>query len=304
MYSVKILKGTEDLLVAMRSVCNVYETNKEIRIWSAFFLLKALTTAPFISNWRRQRPLLLKWLQMDEKTFYGYMAMLKNKKLITVDNGFNIHPVSWDDAAKILGVPYLGTTTILFNPYKHEGKQVFQHLIRREEIKSNQIIQLEALMSKLDKNLPLKDDLLLLMIQLGADRKRLLTDKSYFQERLLQLDIRLFKEGSEIIGYSFTNRADINRGVKKIAEHHHYKSPQSVSYMKKVMVKHGIIQVKKIKVISDKRGRFYYRLGEKMVEGYKWFKDQKQTAWTLTDQITFNDEKKQQEKPLSLKKAA
>lgn len=316
LYQVKILKGAPDALVSCRELrghyCTKpgqkgYETNREIKIWSVFFLLKAMTTAPFITNWRKQRPLLFTWLQMDEKTFYSFLTQLKKKNLITVDRMFNIHLASWEQAAHILDCFDSSLLTIPFNPYKHEGKQVFQHFLRSEEILSNQTLQHDTLMDKLDKNSSLRDDLLLLMSRQGADRQRLSEDRVYYRERLLQLQLRLFKEGSDLLDYSFTFRADINRGVKKIKEHHKYKSAQSVSYMKRRLAKHGIITIKKVKIVSEARARIYIPHEEKensFRDGYKWFKDQKQTALILSDQITLNYERPKRMQREPVKRAA
>ena len=269
-----------------------YETNREIKIWSVFFLLKAMSTSPCIKNWRKQKTLLSTWLQMSEKTFYTKREELLKKKLITVDRNHNIHLCSWEKAAEILDIAYTGTSIIQFNPYKHEGQQSFQYLLRGEEIKANQMLQHKALMNKLEKNHLLRDDLLMLLIRQGADDQRLVKDQQYFRERLLQLQLQLFKQGSDILSYAFAVRADINRGIKKIQDHHKYKSKQSVSYMKHRMAKLQVISVKKVKIISEARARLYVPKdsGDGQRDGYKYFKDQKQTALILTDQITLNYE--------------
>lgn len=299
LYQVRILKGAPEALVSCRELRNKYETNREIKIWSVFFLLKALTTAPFIEDWKKQRSLLLTWCQMGERTFYFYLDQLKKRKLITIDQCFNIHLTSWEQAAHLLNIVYLGTHSIQYNPEKYEGKQVFQHFLRAEEILSNQTNQHIGLMSKLDKNPTLRDDLMTMMLQLGADRQRLFTDKVYLRERLLQLQLHLFKRGSELCDYSWQARADINRCARTIQEHHHYKAAQSVSYMKRRMFKHGVITVKKVRVISEGRARLYIPDPTKengFKEGYKWFEDQKQTALILCDQISINYEKAKDEK--------
>jgi hypothetical protein len=239
LYKVAILKGAAEELVSHRELRKKYETNQDIRIWSAFFLLKAMTTAPFIKNWRNQSDLILTWLQMEEKTFYWILKKLKKLNLAMVDDHYGIHLAGWEQAAHILNIVYTGTTIIQFNPYKYAGKQTFQYILRGEEIQANQKDQRTALMNRIDKNPPLKDILFLLMVRTGADEKRLKTDRVYFQERLLQTQQHLFKEGSELIAEAFMVRADLNRGVKKIAEHHHYKAPTSVSYMKRRMARLG-----------------------------------------------------------------
>lgn len=317
MYNVPVLIGAPEALVSCRVLrghyCTKpgekgYETNREIKIWSVFFQLKALTTSPFIKNWRRQRELLSTWLQMGEKIFYWYLGELKQRGLISIDRQFNIHLASWEQAAHILDIAYCGTYTIQFNPYKHEGKQAFQYLLRAEEIEANKKLQLQALTNNLDKNPLLKNDLIFLLVRNGADKNRLLLDRAYLQERLLKLQKQLFKDGSDLLSYVFTFRADINRGIRKLKSHHHYRSVQSVTYMKRRMLKLRVVELVKITVISKARSRFSIPMEEeidKLRPGYKWFKDQKQTSWILTDQIKPNYESsKRGQKNASNRKAA
>ncbi len=314
MYQVRYLTGAPDALVSCRELrgqyCKKrkegYETNRDIKIYASFFLLKALTTSGLITNWRSQRTLIFTWLQLNERTFNRQLQEMQKKKLVTGDTDHNIHLASWQEAARILDITYTGTTIIHFNPYKHAGKQTFQYLLRAEEIEANKKLQHKALMNKLDKNPMLKNDLHLLLIRHGADDQRLIKDHLYYQERLLQLQMQLFKAGSEILSYAFAVRADINRGVKKIAEHHHYKSAQSVSYMKRRMARLDIITIKKLKVVSEARSRLYIPSEDgRRRDAYKYFKDQKQTALILTDQININYEtSKQGQRQMPEKKAA
>lgn len=343
-YRVPVLIGAPEALVSRRQLCGRYtkktdkgyQTNPEIKIWSFYFLLKALTTSPFIKNWRDQADMLCAWTQVNEKTFYRYLDKLKEKKLATVDRNYKIHLVGWQTAAHILDIVYCGTYTIEFNPHKYEGKQVFQYLLRGEEIEQKKKDQLEGLMNGLEKNLPLKTDIMMQLAQQGANLHRLQHDRVYFQQRLLQLQQQLFKSGSDVLAYSFTHRADINRSVIRIQEDHCYKSPSSVAYMKRRMVKLGVIEVTKVKVISKARSRFYLpagagnerelarlekrlnaggltkeqydhlveRIEKRRREGYKWFKDQKQTTLILCDQIIAKYETAKKGKQEALKKAA
>lgn len=269
-----------------------YQTNRSIKTWSCFFLLKALTTSGKIQNWTHvnNKARLLTWLQMEENTFRSRIKEMTVLNLVSTSKDKNrtvdIILTSWEKAAAILGIQYTGTTQIKYNPDELQGKQIFQFVLRAEEFKQEQQKQLEALMYHLDKNPLLKNDYHLMLLKHGADDKQL-RNPVYFQQRLLSLQMHLFKEGSDILDYIFSRRADINRSGNLIKEHHSYKSTQSVSYLKRRMHKLKVIIVQKIIVESACRSRLYIPDGEKRRDGYKWLQKKQHTAWFLTDQITF-----------------
>lgn len=292
-YRIPVLIGAPKVLVSCRQLRNKYETNRDIKTWSAWFLLKALTTSNHIKNWRSQRDLILPFLQVNEKTFYSLLHKMTELGLVTTDSNFNIFLISYEKAADLLDIVYGGTYSLPYNPINEHGfKQTFQYIIRAEEFKHQQERQLSALLYHLGKNPSLKNDLHVLLVKYGADGHQL-HDGIYFQERLLSLQMRLFKEGSEILQYVLTHRADINRGVKSIKRNHSYKSTQSVSYLKSRMFKMGIITVEKKKVESQQRSRLYVpdveaRGGKR--DGYKYNRRSGNTVWFLTDQINLKYE--------------
>lgn len=273
-----------------------YYTNRSIKTWCCFFLLKALTTSGKLQNWtgRDNKLWILTWLQMNENSFRRRLAEMQELDLCGIDkqsNGsINIILTSYEKAAAILDIPFNGTTQLKYSPDAHQGKQIFRFFITAEEFRSEQVKQLEALTYWLNKNLSLKNDLHLLLLKFGADDKQL-RNPVYFQQRLLALQMHLFKEGSEILSYVFSRRADINRSGKLIQDHHTYKSQQSVSYLKQRMIEHDIIGMQKICVESKERSRLYIPDGlQGRRDGYKWVDKKGVTAWFLTCQISFNYE--------------
>lgn len=284
---VPVLIGAAEELVRHRELRTKYETNRSIRTWSTWFLLKALTSSGKIQKWRSQREYLFHWLQLNENTFYARLHEMKALGLVTIDDHENIHLVSYEKAAEVLNIAYTGLVRLEYNPEKYAGKQAFQYILRAEEFRYQQSRQLNALLYHLDKNPLLKNDLHSLLIKYGADGQQLLKDGSYFQERLLKLQMLLFKEGSDILQYVLTHRADINRGVNRIKENHSYKTKQSVSYLKRRMLKLNVILIEKKKVESVERSRLYVPDGDKKRDGYKYCRKSKNTVWFLTDQIQF-----------------
>jgi len=298
LYNVPVLNGCYRHLVRSRTLKGYsahktdkgYYTNTEIKTYAVYFLLKSLTTSGKIFNWTNviNKSLLLEWCQMNENTFRSRLSELKSFGLCTIEKETkNITLVSYKKAADILGIEYKGTHTIKYNPYIYAGKQVFQYIIRAEEFRSEQQRQLEAFSFHLEKNPSLRNDLYYMLIQFGADSSRL-NDAAYFAERLLQLQIKSFVEGSEILEYITQRCADMNRSVNKIQDDHTYKSKASVSYLKKKMASLRIINVQHVCNISTARSRLYIADGERKRDAYRWLKKQKVTAWVLCDQITFN----------------
>lgn len=286
---VPVLIGAPEELVTHRELRNKYQTNRHIKTWACWFQLKALTTSNKIQNWYKQLDHLLPFLQMNENTLRRRLCEMIELQLITVVDG-DIYLISYEKAAALLNIPYAGTIKVEYNPTKHEGKQIFQYLLRSEEMRSAQLRQLDALLYHLDQNPLLKKTLHILLVKAGADDQRLYKEPRYYQERLLQLQMQYFKEGSELLDNIMLHRADINRGVKKIQENHAYKATQSASYLKKRLYKLRLIQVEKVCVESKQRSRLYIPDGDTRRDGYKYVAATKRTAWFLTDQINFTYE--------------
>lgn len=300
---VAIITGAPAVLVAMRQTrgryvtCGkAYQTNRDIKYWATWFLLKSLTSTSYIQYWVQQKKDLLHWLQLNENTFRRHLAWLKENGLVEISKlNYSIRLCSYEKAAGILGIEYDGTYPAEFNPDKCKGKQTFAYLLRVEEFEHHKNRQLAALMYKIDKNPLLKNDLLYHLIQFGADYQRLQADKAYYAERLLRLQIRLFREGSDIFQYIMKLRADVNRGAKLIKQHHQYRSCQSVAYLKRKMQDLGLARVWSIAIESEARMRFRIpaqpdtppgRIINGEQDGYKWVKDSKKTMWRLTDQVS------------------
>jgi hypothetical protein len=286
-YWIKVLAEAPAELVKHRELRKKYHTNRDIKYWSTYFLLKAVSPqSSKIERWIKQKSFLLAFLQMNENTFRRNVKYLVSIGLATVDENYSISLASYEKAADLLDLENSVTKLIPYNPIKNGGKQVFQYLVRAEEFRYQQRRQLDALIYHLNKNPSLKNTVHLLMVKAGADDQRLYKEVRYFQESLLQLQMKLFKEGSEILEYVLTHRADINRGVSRIQDHHAYKAKQSCSYLKKRMFKLGVIKIEKVCVESTARSRLYIPLGETKRDGYKWVPAVKRTAWFLTDQIS------------------
>lgn len=297
---VAILIGAPEVLVGLREYCGKhlkkraegYFTNREIKTWAAWFLLRSLTKACKIQQWRRQSAHLTAWLQMCEGTLWNRLKEMERMGLVEL-RGSDIYLASYLKAARILGITYQGQTKIPYNHERNSGNQIFQYYIRAEEFRSAQEKQLNTLMYYLNKDENASDlsELKWKLKDSGADGRRLDEDPAYLQACLLDLQLRAFREASEILPKVAKHRPDINRGVERIQRDHNYKAASCVSYMKRRMVHLGIILVQKRYAESYRRARLWVPDGPgKDREGYKYRKAAKSTLLFLTDQITFQYE--------------
>ena len=238
---------------------------------------------------------------MGERTFVHQLDWLQSNKMLYRDaeNPNSIRLISYEDAAQKLGIEYDGVYQVEYNPKNNkQAKQTFQYLLRTEEFEYRKQLQVDRIMSKLEVNPSLKKDLIYHLCQLGADYRKLVNEPAYFVRRLLALQMRLFKEGSELLDYIMQLRADINRGVIRIKNHHNYRSRQSVTYMKKQMFKYGYAVIIQRRVESEARSRLYVPPNEEtpekkirkdgLREGYIWNPANKTTIWRLCDQVRRN----------------
>lgn len=294
-HRVPVLSGAEKVLCAERELRNKYCTNRAIKTWATYFLLKSLTTSGVIQNWQAQKNLLA-FLHMSRNTFKARLDEMEALKLCTCEGivrpsgklvGERIVLTSYEKAADILDIPFEGTTDIYYNE-KLPGNQIFQYYLRAAEIAGNQIRQLEALNYYLEKNPLIREQLFALLVQqMGADGFRLQQSGLYVQQQLLLLQKKAFREGSEVADIINAFRADINRCAATIRDHHCYKSIVSVGYMKRKLQKLQLVSIGKETIESQCRARLYItdRATGAKRDGYRWLKRQKATAWQLTDQV-------------------
>ena len=284
--NVPVIAGCCAELVSSRRLVNKYETNRAIKTWAHYFLLKALTSSGIIKTWTKQKAELLEFTKMNENSFRTRLTEMKNLGLCTITKHTKtITLTSYEKAADILGIEYTGKNNI---PYKTDTNenQIFRYQLMGEEIRQNQQDQQTELMRKVNKNPLLKSQLIILMQQEFSVTEKQLRQTSFFQQKLLQLQIETFKHGSALYEITHSLRADINRSVKGMQKAQGAKSASTISYMKKVMAKYGLLKIEKKTIDSDADVRSRKTLPGGR-DGYKWFKAKKTTAWVLCDQLSF-----------------
>ena len=112
---VPILIGAADHLVYCRELRNKYQTNRTIKTWATYFLLKALTPSGLIKHWTAQRQRLLSFCKMTENCFRARLNEMKALQLVTITDTRSIRLVSYQRAAEILDIPYEGLIKINYN---------------------------------------------------------------------------------------------------------------------------------------------------------------------------------------------
>ncbi|GEM_PF-5855389 len=278
--AIKIPVGLAEYVVRQRFVVNTYETNKIIRAVDTWLCLKSVTTTGHILRYDTQLQYLLQLCKISRASFYSRLHYLQTEKLITWNKkNKRIAICSWETLAKYFDLDKQ-TTFITIQYDITDNRRIYQFL-SAIEIDANQLAQRKALQNRINKNPELKNTLISLMLNYGAEADRI-NDAVYFQQTLWQMQVESFKRGTGTDTYEALHalHADVNRSTHRAFKRsRNYKSAQSVSYEKKCLEKAGIISIEKIEVVSRVRARKEkdYRV--------RWLKHKKQTIWFLPDQV-------------------
>lgn len=265
--------------VGERAKVNKYETNRFIRAVGMWLILKSETTSGVIQDYTGQLPYLLSITQLSTASFYNRINFLIKEGLITKE-GNNLILSSFDYAAN----KYLlhNVNSKISFTYDPNGKQQIHYLLSAVEIKHNQDLQAQALQRKLDKNPIIKVEQLKLIHECGADVKQM-NNNDYNRECLFALQQQSFEQyrkGSTIHDALHAFRADVNRGVKGIANAMNAKSASTASYLKRKLQQQEICSVTKIEGITShvrsRKDKYHY---------VNWNEDLRQTVWYVCDQV-------------------
>lgn len=289
-YYIQIPKSLPAVLINKREKVNKYETNRMIRAVDTFLCLKSLTTTGVIQNYNSQIDQLAHFAQITKPSFYNRLQYLHDRKLIEKKGG-NIYLTSWKNFGKFFDIDCSHFLTIKYNP---DDKRKIYQIISALEIQIAQQRQRDYFILKISKNPDIKRAIETLMIDAGADGKKL-NDPVYFQKTLWQLQLLSFEQltpGTDTNFLLNIFRADVNRCVTTIQAAYGYKSKQSISYIKKILSLNGIIQVRKQVTVSKVRGRktdtWKETVKDKEVTRHphvRWLQVPKQTIWFACDDI-------------------
>lgn len=254
-------------------------THRLAKYFGFYLLLKAESPdSGWIQNYAKQIPQLAQNFGISQRTFFNYMRELERLQ-IAFREGTDIRLIGWAQLGKLLDINTRTRETIQFN---YNGKQKIQWWFAAIEIKANQEAQAHMVWRKVHKNSDIENELLTAMVKRGFDLSKR-NNPEYFSSRLFGLYVESFRTGTEVHDLLINIRADVNRGVKKIAAAWEM-SAQLVSYWKQKMRDQGIIGYSKIQVVSE------YSLATRECHKNKfchviWNDKMKERVWFLCDQI-------------------
>ena len=275
-------------LMQQTVVCGQYLTKRSTgnsthalaKYYGFYLLLKAeAPESGWIKNYTKQIPILSKNFNISQRTFFSYIKRLETLKL-AFREGDDIRITGWEQLGRLLDIDTKQRTIIHFD---YDGKQKIHWWFAAIEINANQERQAFMIWKKVNHNSDIREDLLAAMKKRGFDMTKR-NDADYFSAQLFKLYVEDFKSGTEVHDILIHIRSDVNRGCNKLAEAWAM-SKQLVSYWKKKMMEQKIIDVAKLRVVSEwtreteacHKNKFCY---------IRWNEALKERVWYLCDQIT------------------
>lgn len=266
----KIPRYLSSHLVNKRELRNVYETNRMIKVYGFFAVLKTFTSSGLIKNYHNQIEVIGQLTKKSRSSVYNYLNFCKKLQLIKMQ-GNVIVLSSWENATKIIDEDIFCDLYTELNYDVKNGLQTPEYLIYAAEIKENQDAQTNAVIREVGNNLPLAQ-------LLAVDRQ--VTPEHV--QKLANLQVFTFVNGKSENDYLLIHsvRADVQRTAKSIRKAYNMKSRRSVKYLKRQLVRRGIATVFTRCHTSECRNR----ISSMMYSGY--FKEVASTFWKQPDLIT------------------
>lgn len=266
----KLPHGLASHLVNQRELRTVYQTNRAVKVYGFFALLKTITESGVIKNYHSQITDIGTLTKKSRTGVYTYISQCKTIGLLKV-NGGNLYLNSWQDAVNTVDCAYYsGLYTTLQYDTTHD-KQTPEYLIYAAEIKENQDRQTLAVIKQIENNLPLANTL-------GVGQN---VQPKHVME-LHKLQVFTFVNGKSENDYSLIHscRADVQRTAKTLRKTYGMKDRRSVKYLKMQLAIRGIATIAKRVLESDCRNRVNKNL---YYTGY--IKETQKTFWKQPDLI-------------------
>lgn len=266
----KLPKGLASHLVNQRQLRTVYQTNRAVKVYGFFALLKTITESGVIKDYHAQIQDICELTKKSRTGVYTYINQCKGLGLIKL-GGCNLYLQSWQDAVNNVDCGYYsGLYTTLQYDTEHQ-KQTPEYLIYAAEIKENQDRQTLAVIRQIENNLPLAQTL-------GVDQ----TVQPKHVNQLHQLQVFTFVNGKSENDYSLIHscRADVQRTARTLRKAYGFKDRRSIKYLKKQLALRGIAIVAKRTLESESRNRVNKNL---YYTGYE--KETQKTFWKQPDLI-------------------
>lgn len=270
----KIPQGMASYLVAQREQRNVYETNRAVKMYAFFALLKTLTSTGTIQQYHKQIEAIATLTKRSKSSVYSYLSLCKKSGLLRIENQ-NIYLNSWEKIINTIDecIYNPSFTTVQYDTTNEI--QTPEYLIYACEVLENQQKQTQAVIKQIEENLPLAQ---CLNVQQTVTKKHV--------DALQKLQVFTYVNGKTDTDYELLHslNADVQRSAKTLRKAFKMKSRRSVKYLKLQLHKRGIATIiTNRKHESPNRARVcqdtYYT-------GYN--PDNKNTFWKQPDLIKLN----------------
>jgi len=231
----KIPHGFASYLVRQREQRSVYQTNRAVKVYGFFSLLKTITSTGIIKNYHQQITDISQLTKRSTSSVYAYIGHCKKLGLLTTE-GRNIQLTGWkaiiNKHDECVYTPIY--TTLQYDPANE--LQTAEYMIYAAEIAENQQKQTKAVIKSIGNNLLLAEAL---------NVKQTTTKKDV--ETLQRLQVLTFVSGKTDPDYELIHslNADVQRTAKTLRKAYGMKSRRTVKYLKKQLIKRGIAKVEK-----------------------------------------------------------
>lgn len=256
-------------------------TRPNMKALAFYLLLKAQAPeSGWILDYAKQIPELSLAFGISRRTFYNYLEKLETLKL-AFRQGTRLRLVGWNELGNQLKINTFHRETV---QYKLYGKFTLHLWFAALEIEFNQSLQCAALFDKLNQNSTHKHLLLSALCRRGyryEDRN----NRELFVNALFALYLKDFETGTEVHDLLVDYRSDLNRTTKTISRAWGNISASLVSFYKKQMVAHRIIDVAKVSIMS-KYSRDTRECHKNRNCHVIWNAQVKERVWFLCDQIS------------------
>jgi hypothetical protein len=285
-YIVKVPAGIANVLLCQRKLVNTYETNRTVRTFETFFLLKSLTTSGVIQQYTKQLPWLLLYTKLSRGSFFSRIRQMEDLRLIERKDG-NLCMASYAFVSEEWGCE---KSVFHYLKYNIDDQAKLLHFIAAVEIGENKTYQHGAFRRKLDKNPVAKHVIQTEVLRSGADFTRL-SDTEYFRQEVVSITVAAFMAGSEILDFLQHHWADDNRRCRTMQRQMNYRSASSVSYWKRCLRAAGVIAYRERAFTSKVRTHWKKPSWGDEYPHLRYLKGPKKTIWWLPDEIIINDAK-------------
>lgn len=241
----KIPVGFASHLVCQRETRNTYQTNRAVKLYGFYALLKTMTSSGVIQNYHKQIADIGALTKKSRSGVYSYIVKCIRAGLLRTDSK-NIHLKGWEAAVRLNpDCEFIPSYTTVYYDSENE-LQTPEYLIYACEIAENQQRQTKAVIKQIEENLPLAQTL---NVQQTATPKDVIA--------LQKLQVFTFVNGRTDNDYSLLHslNADVQRTAKTLRRTYSMKSRRSVKYLKKQLEKRGVAKVMKRRLESPERSR-------------------------------------------------